>query len=114
GGTARAKGTATAASTPWAPAVTLSYQWWLDGVAVPGATASTFELGRRDAGRTLTLQVFGSAPYYPSVAAPAASVVVGKALFRTTRPKLRGVPRAGRVLSVSVKGWKPKPAKKSV
>lgn len=113
-GPARFKGTAEAASTPWSPAVTLSYQWWLDGVAVPGATASTFTLSRRDIGKTLTLQVFGSAPYYPTVAAPDASVVVGKALFRTKRPKLRGVPRAGRVLSVKVKGWKPKPAKKSV
>ncbi|WP_299931313.1 M12 family metallo-peptidase [uncultured Nocardioides sp.] len=113
-GRARFKGKAEAASTPWSPAVTLSYQWWLDGVPVPGATASTFKLSRRDIGKTLTLQVLGSAPFYPTVAAPDASVVVGKALFRTKRPKLRGVPRAGRVLSVKVKGWKPKPAKKSV
>lgn len=113
-GRARFKGTAEAASTPWSPAVTLGYQWWLDGVAIPGATASTFKLSRRDIGKTLTLQVLGSAPFYPTVAAPDASVVVGKALFRTKRPKLRGVPRAGRVLSVKVKGWKPKPAKKSV
>lgn len=113
-GRPRFKGTAEATSTPWSPAVTLSYQWWLDGVAVPGATASTFKLSRRDIGKTLTLQVFGSAPFYPTVVAPDASVVVGKAMFRTKRPKLRGVPRAGRVLSVKVKGWKPKPAKKSV
>ena len=113
-GRPRFKGTAEATSTPWSPAVNLGYQWLLDGVAVPGATASTFKLGRRDIGKTLTLQVFGSAPFYPTVAAPAVSVVVGKALFRTKRPKLRGVPRAGRVLSVKVKGWKPKPAKKSV
>ncbi|MBD3923602.1 hypothetical protein IEZ26_03140 [Nocardioides cavernae] len=113
-GRPRFKGTAEATSTAWSPAVNLSYQWWLDGVAVPGATASTFKLGRRDIGKTLTLQVLGSAPFYATVAAPDASVVVGKALFRTKRPKLRGVPRAGRVLSVKVKGWKPKPAKKSV
>ncbi|MFC7725756.1 reprolysin-like metallopeptidase [Nocardioides sp. GCM10028917] len=113
-GRPRFNGTAEATSTPWSPAVDLGYQWWLDGVAVPGATASTFKLGRRDIGKTLTLQVFGSAPFYPTVAAPSVSVVVGKALFRTKRPKLRGVPRAGRVLSVTVKGWKPKPAKKSV
>lgn len=113
-GRPRFKGTAEATSTAWSPAVSLSYQWWLDGVAVPGGTSSTFRLGRRDIGKTLTLQVFGSAPFYPTVAAPVASVVVGKALFRTKRPKLRGVPRAGRVLSVKVKGWKPKPAKKSV
>lgn len=113
-GRPRFKGTAEATSTPWSPAVALGYQWLLDGVAVPGATASTFKLSRRDIGKTLTLQVSGSAPFYPTVTAPAASVVVGKALFRTKRPKLRGVPRAGRVLSVKVKGWKPKPAKKSV
>ncbi len=40
--------------------------------------------------------------------------MVGKAQFKTRKPKLRGVPRAGRVLSVTLKGWKPKPAKKSV
>ena len=113
-GRPRFKGTAEATSTPWSPAVTLGYQWLLDGVPVPGATASTFGLGRGDVGKTLTLQVSGSAPFYPTVTAPPASVVVGKALFRTKRPKLRGVPRAGRVLSVKVKGWKPKPAKKSV
>lgn len=113
-GRPRFKGTAEATTTPWSPAVALSYQWWLDGVPVPGATASTFKLSRRDIGKTLTLQVLGSAPFYPTVSAPDASVVVGKALFRTKRPKVRGVPRAGRVLSVKVKGWKPKPAKKSV
>jgi len=114
GGRARFKGTAEAATTPWAPAVNLGYQWLLDGAAVPGATASTFELSRRDIGRTLSVQVVGSAPFYAPVAAGSAPVVVGKALFRTKRPKLRGIPRAGRVLSVKVKGWKPEPAKKSV
>ncbi|WP_210439091.1 reprolysin-like metallopeptidase [Nocardioides xinjiangensis] len=113
-GRARFKGTASAASTPWAPAVTLGYQWLLDGVAVPGATGSTFRLSRRDIGKVLTLQVSGSAPWYQTVAVTTPPVVVGKAQFRTSRPRLSGVPRAGRVLSVTVKGWKPKPAKKSV
>ncbi len=113
-GSARFKGTAEAATTPWSPNVTLAFQWWLDGVPVPGATNSTFKLSRRDIGKTLTLRVAGAAPYYTPVAVDAAAVVVGKALFKTKRPKLRGVPRAGRVLSVKVKGWKPKPSKKSV
>ena len=112
GGGVRWKGTAQAVTTPWSPAVTLSYQWWLDGVPVPGATASTFKLSRRDIGKTLTLQVLGSAPLLR--AGPGRVGRVGKALFRTKRPKLRGVPRAGRVLSAKVKGWKPRPAKKSV
>ncbi|MBC2931781.1 reprolysin-like metallopeptidase [Nocardioides sp. zg-1228] len=114
GGSPRFKGMATATTTPWSPTVTLGYQWLLDGVAVPGATTSTFSLSRRDIGKSLSVQVVGSAPFYPSVATVSAPVVVGKASFRTKRPKLRGVPRAGRVLSVKVKGWKPKPAKKNV
>lgn len=113
-GRARWKGTATVTSTPWAPAVTFSHQWLLDGIAVPGATGTTLNLSRRDIGKTLTVQVVGSAPYYPAVATLSVPVVVGKALFTTKRPRLRGVPRAGRLLSVSVKGWKPKPSTKSV
>lgn len=114
GGQARSGRTVTAATTPWAPAVALGYQWFLDGAPVAGATTASFKLSRGDIGRTLSLQVTGSAPYYAPVAASSAPVVVGKALFRTSRPKLRGTPRAGRVLSVKIKGWKPKPAKKSV
>ena len=113
-GRARYRGTAVASSTPWAPAVTLGYQWFLDGVPVPGATTSAVRFSRSDIGRTVSVQVVGAAPYYASVATMSAPVVVGKALFRTKRPKLRGVPRAGRLLSVSVKGWKPKPKQKSV
>lgn len=114
GGRARFKGKASAASTDWAPAVTLGYQWFLDGTTVPGATDSTFKASRRDIGKTLALRVTGSAPYYAPVSVDTAPVVIGKALFRTKRPKVNGVPRAGRVLSVKVKGWKPKPSKKSV
>lgn len=114
GGEARSGRTATAVTTPWAPVVQLGYQWFLDGVPVPGATAPFYTLARKDVGRTLSLLVTGSAPFYPPVSAASAPVVVGKALFRTSRPKLRGTPRAGRVLSVKIKGWKPQPARKSV
>lgn len=113
-GRPRFTGTAVAASTPWSPAVTLGYQWFLDGVAVPGATGSEMKLTREDIGRSLTVLVTGSAPYYASVPVASAPVVVGKALFRTTRPRLRGTPRAGRVLSVRLKGWKPTPGRKGV
>lgn len=113
-GSARFKGTAKADAPAWLPAVTLSYQWYLGGNPVPGATGTTYKPGRSAIGQTLGLVVTGSAPYYAPAQSAAAGVVVGKASFKTKRPKLRGVPRAGRVLSVKLKGWKPNPGKKSV
>lgn len=113
-GTARWGGTVTATAADWAPAVTFGYQWIIDGVAVPGLTSQSIKLGSADIGKSLSVHVTGSAPYYSPVAAGSAPVVIGKALFRTTRPQLRGTPRAGRVLSVRLKGWKPKPGKRGV
>ena len=114
GGGVRWKGTAQAVTTPWSPAVSLTYQWFLDGAPIAGATAGTYRPARSSIGHALSVQVTGSAPYYAPVPVSTAAVAVGKATFKTRRPKLRGVPRAGRVLSVKLKGWKPRPAKKSV
>ena len=113
-GTPRFGGTVTATAAGWAPAVTFGYQWLIDGVAVPGLTGQSIKLGSADIGKSLAVQVTGSAPYYTPVSAGSAPVVIGKALFRTTRPRLRGTPRAGRVLSVRLKGWRPQPGRKSV
>jgi hypothetical protein len=113
-GTARFGGTVTAVAADWAPAVTFGYQWIIDGVAVPGLTGQSIKLGSADIGKSLAVQVTGSAPYYTPVAAGSAPVVIGKALFRTTRPTLRGTPRARRVLSVKLKGWAPRPGKNGV
>ena len=113
-GDPRFRGTVTAVAGDWAPAVTFGYQWLIDGVAVPGLTSQSIKLGSADIGKSLAVQVTGSAPYYAPVAVASAPVVIGKALFRTTRPKLRGTPRAGRVLSVRLKGWNPTPGRKGV
>ncbi|MDQ1059837.1 hypothetical protein QFZ23_003738 [Arthrobacter globiformis] len=56
--------TLTAVGT-WGPApVTLKYQWYANGAAITGATASTYPLTAADLGRYLTVTVTGSKPGY--------------------------------------------------
>ncbi|GAA1914971.1 M12 family metallo-peptidase [Nocardioides hwasunensis] len=113
-GSASYKGTAVATPSGWTPAVSYSYQWFVDGAPVPGATGATYAPSPSQIGHALSVAVTGSAPYYTPVSAGTEAVAVGKATFKTRRPKLKGTPRVGRVLSVKLKGWKPKPGKKGV
>ncbi|HEY0645622.1 MAG TPA: M12 family metallo-peptidase, partial [Nocardioides sp.] len=63
-GTPRFGATVTATAADWAPAVSFGYQWIIDGVAVPGLTGQSIKLGSADIGKSLAVQVTGSAPYY--------------------------------------------------
>lgn len=68
-GTAKVGGTLKAKAGTWKPAkVSLKYQWLRDGVAIPGATKSSYKLVKADAGRTVSLKVTGSKSGYLSVA----------------------------------------------
>jgi hypothetical protein len=113
-GSARYKGTAVATAANWAPAVTFGYQWYVDGAPIPGAVGASYTPSPSLIGHSLSVAVTGSAPYYAPVSLGSAAVAIGKASFKSKRPKVKGVPRAGRVLSAKLKGWKPKPSKKSV
>lgn len=115
-GTTRVKGTLTANPGTWLPGdVTLGYQWFANGVPVTGATNQKFKLSKYSLGKTFTVTVTGSAPYYaPVQIASAPTPAITKREFKKTkRPKLKGKPRVGRILTVTVKAkkWKPKKAK---
>ncbi|MFF8187210.1 beta strand repeat-containing protein [Microbacterium sp. NPDC016588] len=60
----------TATAGTWTPApVTLAYQWQRDGVAIAGATATTYTTVAADKGKTLTVQVTGTKAGYATVTA---------------------------------------------
>ena len=52
--------TLTCNSGTWTGAPTFSYQWLRDGVAIPGATGSTYTLMPADVGRQITCRVTGT------------------------------------------------------
>ncbi|MGN6754020.1 MAG: hypothetical protein ACTHJJ_15865, partial [Intrasporangium sp.] len=101
----------TAVPGTWSPGpVTFSYQWYRSGVAISGATGSTYLLGASDLGKRMTVRVTGSRAGFTSVAktsAATASVVAGTLTAPT--PKISGTARVGYRLTASPGTWGPSP-----
>jgi hypothetical protein len=66
-GSVRVDGRLHAVTGTWLHGATLRYQWFANGVPVPGATGSTFAPTRQQRGRTLRVDVTGSRAGYQSV-----------------------------------------------
>lgn len=78
-GTAKVGYTLTARAGTWAPApVTLGYQWLRNGVAISGATSSTYKLIATDKGKRITVRVTGTKTGYTTlVKTSAATAAIG-------------------------------------
>jgi hypothetical protein len=110
----------TASAGTWSGLGPISYvySWYRCDAAgmhcnrVRGATAATYTLRTRDAGRTIGLKVeatdsTGTAVAYGSLVGPIASSAV---LISTAQPAIQGEAKPGRTLTVSSGGWSPSPA----
>jgi hypothetical protein len=53
-----------AAPGGWTPGTTFTYQWLVEGRAIPGADAATYLVPRRQVGKHLQVRVTGSRPGY--------------------------------------------------
>lgn len=71
----------------WDTGVTLSYQWLRDGVAIPGATATTYTVLADDVDRQISVMVSGSKLGYTNVSKVSASSLIEAASF--TSPNLK-------------------------
>ncbi|MDQ1136955.1 hypothetical protein QE410_001754 [Microbacterium sp. SORGH_AS 1204] len=78
-GTTKVGYTLTARAGTWAPApVALSYQWSRNGVAISGATSSTYKLTSSDKGKRITVKVTGTKTGYTTLAkTSAATATIG-------------------------------------
>jgi hypothetical protein len=110
-GTTAVGSTLTALPGTWGPApVTLAYQWYRSGVAIPGATASTYKLTTTDQAKTMTVTVTGSKSGYLTTAktSSATSAVLG--VFTTPTPTLSGTRKVAYTLTAVPGTWSPAPA----
>ena len=87
----------------WSPEPTsTSVQWYADGVAVPGATGTTFQVGKKQIDKRITARVTAAAEgYRRTTATTIATAPVLAGTIAVTRPAaIRGPPRYGTTLSV--------------
>jgi hypothetical protein len=90
----------------WDAGVSLSYQWFRNGVAISRATESKYYLSASDVGANFSVRVVGSKSGFASSTQSSSSIVVGN-LTLTPVPKIVGVPAAGNSLEVDSGVWDP-------
>jgi len=91
----------------WSPTPTsLSYQWIRNGVAIAGATKSTYTLTSADAGKQVQVKVTAKRSGYSPHARYSTKVTIGKKLTAVT-PTISGTAKAGSTLTVKRGTWGP-------
>jgi hypothetical protein len=95
----------------WGPApVTLKYQWLRSGLAIAGATASTYTETAADLGKTVSLRITGSKTGYTAVARTSRTTpVIVAGTLSAPSPTISGVPKVASVLSAAPGVWGPAP-----
>ncbi|MGN6723429.1 MAG: CHAP domain-containing protein [Marmoricola sp.] len=77
----------------WKPTASVTYQWYSNGVAIPGATSATYTPQASDLGATITVTATATATGYKTAAA-------------TARTKVGVVPGVFKIIqSPSIRGW---------
>ncbi|MGL5816743.1 MAG: hypothetical protein ACRCYR_04210 [Phycicoccus sp.] len=89
----------------WAPDTTFTYEWFADGVIVPGATASTLQLPDTAIGRSVTARVTGQHATYAAASAVSAAVTVVARTPITSRPVVSGDAAVGATLTAVPGAW---------
>jgi hypothetical protein len=110
-GTAKVGSKLTAVPGTWSPTPTsYRYAWKVDGVAVTGATSSTFTVPASAAGKKITVMVTGLKQYYESSKTSAPTAAVTPGTFTAPRPSVSGTRQVGKTLTVSRGSWSPAPS----
>lgn len=99
--------TVTANPGEWSAAVTLGYEWLLDGTPIAGATAKTYTIAPNDQGKELQVQVTGErAGYQATSAISAATLVAGRKLQPST-VTVSGSFQVGGTVTAAAADWTP-------
>jgi hypothetical protein len=107
-GTAATGETLTAEPGEWGPdPVALSYQWLRSGVAIDGATDSTYVVTLAEYGKSIAVAVTGTKDGYTTVTKTSASKTGYKPLTSTPTPTISGTPTVGKKLTANAGTWGP-------
>ncbi|QBX56761.1 CHAP domain-containing protein [Nocardioides seonyuensis] len=97
----------------WSPAPTqVALQWLADGVAIPGATSTTYVPTPEVKGQALAVEVTAALEgYSPGVAVLTTEAVAPGLLQAAGLPAIQGNPEVGQTLTLSAPSWSPQPAR---
>lgn len=93
--------TVTAQGNGWNDGTTFTYQWMLDDVAIPGATASTFTIPAADEGHALRVRAAGT---FNGATSALSSTPTGL-IIRAGAPVFTSAAIVGRQLTVAPGSW---------
>jgi len=88
---------------------TLSYRWKRNGVAISGATRSTYKIVTADLGKKLTVTVTSKRSGYTTRTKTSAATSAVLRPFATHTPAISGTARVGSTLKVTMAAWSPTP-----
>jgi putative cell wall-binding protein/peptidoglycan/xylan/chitin deacetylase (PgdA/CDA1 family) len=92
----------------WTPApASYTYQWFRNGTAIQGATASTYTPVAADVGTTLTVRISGTPAGATPASATSAGVSVGAGTITAGTPTITGTARVGATLTANPGTWTP-------
>jgi hypothetical protein len=109
-GTVRVGATVKVVAGSWRPAATATaYQWTANGVAISGATGSSYVVPASTRGKKLAVRVTAKRANRQNtvVTSAATTVAYGVAPTMTKRPAVTGTVKAGRTVTASVGKWSP-------
>jgi len=86
------------------------YQWYRNGVAISGATKSSYKLTSSESSKKIAVKVKASRPGYTSVVKTSASVTMKKFFTRYPTPTISGTVKVGHTVAVSRGTWSPTPS----
>lgn len=100
----------TAAPGTWSPTAILSYQWLRDGVAISGATGSTYTVVAADGAKKLSVRVSAARTGWTTTTRTSVQTAAVVQVFGTApTPTITGTPNLGTKLTASTGTWSPAP-----
>jgi hypothetical protein len=108
GGTPTVGTPLTADTTGWADGTAFTYQWFIDGTPVPGATSGSYTPTLDAVGLPVSVKVTGTLAGFNRSSTTSAATAAGvRATMVTATPTIVGTPQAGKPLTVSTGTWTP-------
>lgn len=106
-GTAQVGHTLQVDAANWEAGVTLSYQWFNDGVAINGATEQQLALTPEMAQHAISVAVRGTSTQDPTKSATvsAEKVTIANGDLTTTTPTITGTAKVGQTVTADTTGW---------